>query len=1035
MLAFLFSGPEDRSGGFREAAELIGRRLGVSVKVRYFDIINGDEQDLADDHIFSGLIRDIENGKIHGLLCSPPCSTFSRARRPGSGPRPLRGPVGRERYGLPGLRPEEKESLRLGTLLAIRSRDSCAAAHRRSVPWLNENPPEREGEVSLFALDEWVELTSAAGAHRNLLDQCKFEAGFKKATEFRGSLDLQCAHLTCDHLPQWWRTPPSGTWHWGAHPPLRGCIHSVPADSWKEEMRWQRAPPGAPFLTRSTAAYPRALNAFLAEALVPAALKFKTATSSPAALVPEKQKKKRSAQHASPELVKVGRWGNVLVLPTAKIESQELQKYVHTPQHLKGRPAAAPSVQEEKLAIGGLKETSHAVAKLPSSVAFGKQLRELFVKVLGKDKDLMQRCLAAVGSEEEHAGPSAKQLEKFRVELAQVLGTDCASPLDKNKYHCSICGQMLISWAKKAGDPDVEAATWTIKGAPAGITEHPGQPGVFPDKPNEQDYVEPDDMLFEDPEWRRSYESVEQDEHAWAEVQRLTGLGYLKQFDDLEKCKQEVGDVPVVSKFGMIIKERGGRIKRRLILDSKESGVTQCARKNQRILLPSVISLVFDILAIGGKARSPQSIELLVLDVTDAFWTLPLRPKERKYFVGKLRGLYFVYQQLAQGSRGAPLAWCRFFALVARLTQAVLAKDSSRMEVYVDDPALAICGTRAERDLEIAIVVLAWRALNLNLAFQKGQRGRVVEWIGCSLAVNALGVVASVKPETRDEILELITSLAKSNVVPVKTLKSLAGKLSNVARLLTAWRPFIGEIWGALSSDNKSNAPDGTVWRAQIDHSLAWFRAFLQGFENALVRPFTYAAFSTPASIVQITVDASPHGFGGVLEVQQEITEYFSEMISAEDVDLLGIEIGSPDHQQVLEALSALIALRLWRDMWREERAQLTARGDNMTMLVMLLHFKGSTNVLNLIARELALDVASACYKPIVVEHVPGVANKTADSLSRKFEVTPPSVASATRKWPPRRDRAWYRTLSQPIVAASPLAGGASLEAASQRFQ
>ena len=89
-------------------------------------------------------------------------------------------------------------------------------------------------------------------------------------------------------------------------------------------------------------------------------------------------------------------------------------------------------------------------------------------------------------------------------------------------------------------------------------------------------------------------------------------------------------------------------MKRRLILDSRESGVTQVARKNRRIVLPSVNELVFDGLA---GLRTRQEIEFLVLDISDAFWTLPLRQRERKYFVGRLRGTFYVFRRLAQGSR------------------------------------------------------------------------------------------------------------------------------------------------------------------------------------------------------------------------------------------------------------------------------------------------------------------------------------------------------------------------------------------------
>ena len=50
----------------------------------------------------------------------------------------------------------------------------------------------------------------------------------------------------------------------------------------------------------------------------------------------------------------------------------------------------------------------------------------------------------------------------------------------------------------------------------------------------------------------------------------------------------------------------------------------------------------------------------MVLDVKDAFCTLCIRPAKRRHFVGKLRGRCCIFNRLAQGSHGAPLAWCRF---------------------------------------------------------------------------------------------------------------------------------------------------------------------------------------------------------------------------------------------------------------------------------------------------------------------------------------------------------------------------------------
>ena len=89
--------------------------------------------------------------------------------------------------------------------------------------------------------------------------------------------------------------------------------------------------------------------------------------------------------------------------------------------------------------------------------------------------------------------------------------------------------------------------------------------------------------------------------------------------------------------------------------------------------------------------------QLMVLDVKDAIWTFPNSKEERRYLVGKYRNKYYVYLRLAQGSRGAPLAWRRFIALVARLCQAVFLERELMLQVFVDDPIVCVGARRGSR--------------------------------------------------------------------------------------------------------------------------------------------------------------------------------------------------------------------------------------------------------------------------------------------------------------------------------------------------
>ena len=136
--------------------------------------------------------------------------------------------------------------------------------------------------------------------------------------------------------------------------------------------------------------------------------------------------------------------------------------------------------------------------------------------------------------------------------------------------------------------------------------------------------LDPVEQTWPDPESRHSYSEVEACPHAQAELDRLCGLGYLRRFATLDALQAFLpGRDIVVSKFGQIIKQNGDEVKRRLILDSKESRVTSCARKNERIILPTVPDLCHDVLELMA-GRTPCSegdfdVEIFILDVKDAF--------------------------------------------------------------------------------------------------------------------------------------------------------------------------------------------------------------------------------------------------------------------------------------------------------------------------------------------------------------------------------------------------------------------------------
>ena len=60
-------------------------------------------------------------------------------------------------------------------------------------------------------------------------------------------------------------------------------------------------------------------------------------------------------------------------------------------------------------------------------------------------------------------------------------------------------------------------------------------------------------------------------------------------------------------------------------------------------------------------------------------------------------------------------------------------------------------------------------------------------------------------------------------------------------------------------------------------------------------------------------------------------------------------------------------------------------RSDDVGALTVTAALKGRGTALTLVARELAFEFGSCEYAPDIVEHIPGVANTTAEFLSRRI--------------------------------------------------
>ena len=210
------------------------------------------------------------------------------------------------------------------------------------------------------------------------------------------------------------------------------------------------------------------------------------------------------------------------------------------------------------------------------------------------------------------------------------------------------------------------------------------------------------------------------------------------------------------------------------------------------------------------------------------------------------------------------------------------------MEIYVDDPIVAIRGTQHRRKRLVCIFTLAWLSLGFPLAFQKAQLGQSVSWIGAAFAWEPGHVKIHITKERMASLGAECSELLSVNIISIKRLRSFIGVAESFAGLLFVWRSFVNELWAALNralAELFSGCPRGYLWTRMVSPAISWLRASLQSESEVVERTFSLEAYLEPVGRVTIFADASPWGMGAALQVAGCFVEWFGIPFSAYDIN------------------------------------------------------------------------------------------------------------------------------------------------------
>jgi len=661
----------------------------------------------------------------------------------------------------------------------------------------------------------------------------------------------------------------------------------------------------------------------------------------------------------------------------------------------------------------------------------------------------------ACGKEPLREPPPSRVVEEVRRDIAEHLGLRpelTASRHPNSPWQAGLIREIQ----RRAADPDAAITRWLDEGAPMGIAaaiETSG--GIFPEIPPEavdsiDDLAALDRAEANHPSFRELH--GEATSPAQEIVRGYVESGFARLFSNQAAAEQWLGAEAYPAPLGNVVRETATGRKHRVIQDLRTNGVNRTVRLPERQVLPRPLDHAVDIAALRAEAADHESSASFVIDVKDAFMTIPLAKCEMRYNCARLSepiplkrepdpeeaaaGDFIVWRVLGFGGRPNPLVFARVAAFAARSAQALFKTSrydtlgcegvgALRLQLYVDDPIAAVQGKKREITRALDMLMLWWLVIGMPLAWRKGTLSyHSHAWIGVLYApCGAAGVTMTLPPEYLAELLELLAPFcAERGTRPLKDAIRLVGKAGRVAHIVPMANPFVHGLWGALSAAQKAGhqeAPPGQCCTRRFCQAAAWLRALVRGGSASLApleRVVTARPTDTPPeSTDTIEFDASPWGGGAARRTPAGYTEFWELTWTPAMVAKFDVQLGAPRSQTFFESLALLACLLIWADDFRGSTLRLV--GDNTGSLQNALALRGRGPLLA-IARELAWRKARFGWK-FSVSHLPSEHNGVADALSRRSGPDPlprpACLSTARRRDAPDLSLIWVASADQKL--------------------
>lgn len=278
------------------------------------------------------------------------------------------------------LSPIDKEKVKVGTLLAVRTAAAAEVFHGMGRPFIIEQPLWKDdpSSVSMFNLDEFQELLQHQDVRHTILDQCMFDAKTTKPTSLLHYMIDKDPTVNCNRPKKMWTKPSAGERVWASHPPLKGKEWYIDSREGHRGMLlkpWEASETfrHEPYLTAAAQAYPDKLNKKFAETILKVCNK----------------SEKNQVQHTQFEVV--GKWRDVLKRKCVEPHATSTRPRLEFTAPLRGKDKKDVEDNDDRY-WGGMRNPRYISMSLPGYRTAGAVIYAVLQEAIRDRQDLLAKC-------------------------------------------------------------------------------------------------------------------------------------------------------------------------------------------------------------------------------------------------------------------------------------------------------------------------------------------------------------------------------------------------------------------------------------------------------------------------------------------------------------------------------------------------------------------------------------------------------------------------------------------------------------------